>query len=92
MHIVNNLRMAYIQKIRILLSALENVWLKDDGTPPTYNYYADFSMGRQGMVLAREEACTNTGAVDSRSKTVSGLFRVPMQMNKLYKLKRINLQ
>ena len=36
------------------------------------------------IVFAREEACTNTGAVDSRSKTVPGLFRMPTQMNKLY--------
>ena len=50
----------------------------------------DFSMGSEEMVLqqsiimlAREEACTTTGAVDSRSKTVPGLFRMPTQMNKL---------
>ena len=74
--------------------------LKEEGTLSNYNYHADFSMGRQDtvlqqsiIVLAREEACTNTGAIDSRSKTVPGLFPMPTQMNKLYELvKRIHLQ
>ena len=73
--------------------ALRNVWLKEEGTLTNYNYHADFSMRRQDMVLqqsiivfAREEACTNTGAVDSRGMTVPGLFRMLTQMNKLYQL------
>ena len=46
---------------------LQNVWLKAEGTLSNYNYHADFSMGREDMVLqqsisvfAREEACTST--------------------------------
>ena len=61
--------------------ALQRIWLKVEGTLSNYNCHADFSMGRQDMVLqqsiivvAKEGACTNTGAVDSRSKTVPGLL------------------
>ena len=40
----------HFEDVHIAL-ALQNVWLKAEGSLSNYNYHADFSMGRQDMFL-----------------------------------------